>query len=87
MALSNIKKTVKLLVKHDSLINQTDENEIDKENQENNCVKNGEKNSASETKVIHNIPSSLIKATKEDKAKLKYVLIMNNLQDHKVDYI
>ena len=66
----------------DSLINQTDENEIVKEIKERNFMKNGMKKSASETKIIHNIPSSLIKGTKEDKARLEYVLVMNNLRDY-----
>ena len=92
MSLKNIKKTFtrcyiarrnsSVEIKHGSLINQIDENEIAKEIQESSCTKNGMKKSASDTKIIHNIPSSLIKGTKEDKARLEYVLVMNNLRDY-----
>lgn len=88
MALNSIKKTFtscyiprrnsSVELAQDSMINETDENEIAK----NTHSENGIKLSCSAPKVLHNIPSSMIKVTKEDKANLEYVLVMNNLQDY-----
>ena len=65
----------------DCLVNQTDENENTKEIYGRNCVKTRSKNEASETRTIHNIPSSIIKVTKEERELLNYVVVTNALWD------
>ena len=86
MALRNIKRTFTscYISRRDSfpqelIINQVDVKEIDASNK---SFKNEIQNSPCDTKIIHNIPSSLIEATKEDKEKLKHVLIMNALYEY-----
>ena len=65
----------------DYLVNHTDENENTKKIYGRNCVKTISKNEASETKIIHNIPSSIIQVTKEEKEQLNYVIVTNALWD------
>ena len=85
MAVKNIKRTFTSFLSRrnsftqESIINQVDVKEIAARNE---SFKNGIPNSPCDTKIIHNIPSSLIEATKEDKEKFKHVLIMNTLRDY-----
>ena len=86
MALKNIKRTFASCyiarsdsIPQETMINQVDVKEITASNE---SLKHGIKNSHCETKIIHNIPSSTIQLTKEEKEELKYVIMMNNLYDY-----
>ena len=87
MALSYIKNTFtncfirRKKPSKDYLVNHTDENENTKKIYGRNCDKTGSKNKASETKIIHNIPSSIIQVTKEERELLYYVVVTNALWD------
>ena len=60
----------------ESMINKVDANETDGSKE---IFKNEMKKTTCDTRTIHDIPSSIIELTKEDKEKLKYVLMCNNL--------